>query len=438
MRFKEYIFMALKDLWRRKGRTILTSLGITIGTLLIVTMVGLGSGFNTFINDFVNSSTDSRTIDVMNIEYLSDEEFAEADPVTYRDDYYKKIDKNTLDEIKDTKRAESISAYIDYYPTKILIDSKEFNGFYNFYGFSLDNDIFSQSLIDTVREKEDDDSIEAIKEGKDIENDSEILLSEDLIKELKLKSKDVLNKEITIVLDKINQIQIQEPITKTFKVVGIMDRRVVSGSIMVGTDKDVAYLKGASILQNDYLNNKGYDYLQIVANKIEDVEKLSDKLKEMNYYSQSSLDLATSIDESLGSISIGLAILGIVVLVVAAIGIINTMSMAVLERTKSIGVMKSVGANSKTIKTMFLVQSSFIGLFGGLIGILLGSGINSIIQFFINNYIESQGLTMSISVGMPWYLVLATLLFAMIISLVAGIYPASKAAKLDPIEALRR
>ena len=140
----------------------------------------------------------------------------------------------------------------------------------------------------------------------------------------------------------------------------------------------------------------------------------------------------------MGSISIGLAILGIVVLVVAAIGIINTMSMAVLERTKSIGVMKSVGANSKTIKTMFLVQSSFIGLFGGLIGILLGSGINSIIQFFINNYIESQGLTMSISVGMPWYLVLATLLFAMIISLVAGIYPASKAAKLDPIEALRR
>ena len=73
MKFKEYILMSLRDLWRRKGRTILTSLGITIGTLLIVTMVGLGSGVKQFMNDMVNDQDNARNISVSPYKYMTQE-----------------------------------------------------------------------------------------------------------------------------------------------------------------------------------------------------------------------------------------------------------------------------------------------------------------------------------------------------------------------------
>ena len=143
MKFSEYILMALRDLWRRKGRTILTSLGITIGTLLIITLVGLGTGFNNFIKDFVNSSVDSKTISVLNINYLSDDEFSEVDPMTYMDDYYKKIDEDTVKAIEKTGKIEYIAPYIYYYPSNITIDNKEYSGAYQYVGFRENDNPFS-------------------------------------------------------------------------------------------------------------------------------------------------------------------------------------------------------------------------------------------------------------------------------------------------------
>ena len=109
-----------------------------------------------------------------------------------------------------------------------------------------------------------------------------------------------------------------------------------------------------------------------------------------------------------------------------------------MERTKSIGVMKSVGASSGAIRTMFLIQSSLIGVIGGGFGILFGVGINKIVQSIATSMIAKENLPLTISVGLPVYWLLIIFIFAMVIALVSGITPANKAAKLDPIEALRR
>ncbi len=166
--------------------------------------------------------------------------------------------------------------------------------------------------------------------------------------------------------------------------------------------------------------------------------KLVKKIKDLNYLYSSSADMADAINENIGSINTAFAVLGVIVLVVSAIGIINTMSMAVMERTKSIGVMKSVGASSGAIRTMFLIQSSLIGVIGGGFGILFGVGINKIVQSIATSMIAKENLPLTISVGLPVYWLLIIFIFAMVIALVSGIAPANKAAKLDPIEALRR
>ena len=132
-----------------------------------------------------------------------------------------------------------------------------------------------------------------------------------------------------------------------------------------------------------------------------------------------------------------LSILGVIVLIVAAIGIINTMIMAVHERTKSIGVMKSLGASSFDILSMFLFQSTIIGFIGSIIGSLISFGLFKLISYSVEQILLKQGFSLSLLSNIPWWLIVATIAFSVIISLLAGIYPAVKASKLDPIEALR-
>ena len=184
--------------------------------------------------------------------------------------------------------------------------------------------------------------------------------------------------------------------------------------------------------------NKGYDNIQIAAKDVSDVEPLTETIKELDYYSTSSIEMAKNVEETLGGVNTAFAVLGVIVLVVAAIGIVNTMSMAVLERTRSIGVMKSLGANCNAIRTIFLVQSSLIGSYWRTSWYWIGIGINSIAQMIVNSKIVEESMNTSVSVGLPWYWLLIILGFAVVIALISGIYPANRASKLDPIEALRR
>ena len=136
-------------------------------------------------------------------------------------------------------------------------------------------------------------------------------------------------------------------------------------------------------------------------------------------------------------------------LLVAAINIINTMTMAIYERTREIGVMKVLGCELGNIRTMFLLESSTIGFIGGLIGL----GVSLLASFVLNNLsMFGQGLDLSglmgggyymggggsaaISIIPPW-LMLAALVFATLVGLVAGILPANKAVKISALEAIR-
>jgi putative ABC transport system permease protein len=119
-------------------------------------------------------------------------------------------------------------------------------------------------------------------------------------------------------------------------------------------------------------------------------------------------------------------------LVVGAIGIMNSMYTNVLERTKEIGVMKSVGAKHKDILKVFLIESAIIGFIGGLIGVIFGIGLSKLIE----SYAIEAGFSF-LKIGINYPLIVFSVLFAMIIGMLAGYLPASKAAKLEVVEALR-
>lgn len=441
MKIKEYILMSLRDLWRRKGRTILTSLGITIGTLLIVTMMGIVVGLKGFMSDAVNDGDGARTIQITHYKDYSNVEYDDdtmTDQNKFEEEYFKKLDDDVIEKLKNTGKVETVVGQISYDPNSIIFNNKEYSGNISAFGFNIDANLYPDSQIEKVRHDEKDDSLNPLKAGKFISQENgQVLIGEKLLNKFDLTKDDILDKEIEV--SAINAGSNNgKKLTKKLKVVGIIDEHFDYSNCLLLSATDISELKGYSSLQKDYFENKGYDYMVALTNEISDVQSVSDTIKELDYYSMSSIDQAKSIESTLGAMNKGFLILGIVVLFVASIGIINTMGMAVAERTKSIGVMKAVGASSGAVKLMFLIQSSLIGFIGGIFGILFGTGINNLIQMYAESKISDAKMNMAISIGLPWYWILLILVFSMAVALVSGIYPANRAAKLDPVEALRR
>jgi putative ABC transport system permease protein len=137
-------------------------------------------------------------------------------------------------------------------------------------------------------------------------------------------------------------------------------------------------------------------------------------------------------------LDIVLGLIGSIALAVSSLGIVNTMVMSILERTREIGIMKAIGAGNVDVRRIFLIEASVIGLLGGALGIALGWIVGQLINLGANIYIRSQGGTDGISLfSLPLWLSAGAIAFSILVSLVAGSYPASRAARLDPIHALR-
>ena len=121
-------------------------------------------------------------------------------------------------------------------------------------------------------------------------------------------------------------------------------------------------------------------------------------------------------------------------LIVGGIGIMNTMYTSVLERTREIGIMKSFGATQKNIFSLFLIESGLLGMLGGIIGVSLGFIISKSVEYFSFQYYQNQLIRAEFS---P-YLLIGALLFAFLVGTLSGSLPARQAAKLKPIEAMRK
>jgi putative ABC transport system permease protein len=116
---------------------------------------------------------------------------------------------------------------------------------------------------------------------------------------------------------------------------------------------------------------------------------------------------------------------------------VNTLVMAILERRREIGILKALGASDGDVKMLFFTEAGCMGLLGGVIGVVLGWSIGRAINFGANVYLHRQNLPSANLTSVPIWLVAAAIGISILVSLVAGLYPASRAAKLDPVEALR-
>jgi putative ABC transport system permease protein len=167
------------------------------------------------------------------------------------------------------------------------------------------------------------------------------------------------------------------------------------------------------------------------------VQVVEDAIKKMGFSTFSILDATRSLRQFFAVLDLFLGIFGSLALAVASIGIVNTLVMAILERRREIGIMKAIGASDGDVKKLFFAEAGAMGILGGIVGVALGWTIGQVINFGTNVYLKRQSLPPEHFWAVPWWLVAAAIAFAFIVSLFSGLYPAGRAARLDPVQALR-
>jgi len=167
------------------------------------------------------------------------------------------------------------------------------------------------------------------------------------------------------------------------------------------------------------------------------IQAVEDAIKKMGFNTFSILDASRSIQQFFKVLDVFLGIFGSLALAVAFIGIVNTLVMAILERRREIGIMKAIGASDGDVKKLFFAEAGAMGILGGIVGVALGWAIGQIINLGTNVYLKRQSFPPEHFWSVPWWLVAFAVLFSFLVSLAAGLYPAGRAARLDPVQALR-
>lgn len=167
------------------------------------------------------------------------------------------------------------------------------------------------------------------------------------------------------------------------------------------------------------------------------IQGVEDAIKKMGFTTFSILDASHSLQQVFKVLYAFLGIFGSLALAVASIGIVNTLVMAILERRREIGIMKAIGASDGDVQKLFFAEAGAMGVLGGVVGVILGWAIGQVINFGTNIWLKSQSIPPEHFWAVPLWLVVFAIGFAFVVSLVSGLYPARRAARLDPVQALR-
>ena len=182
---------------------------------------------------------------------------------------------------------------------------------------------------------------------------------------------------------------------------------------------------------------EGWALVVVKVDNERDYDRVSSEIEAMGFRIFSFLEQMDEIRKNFLVFDVIVGAIGLLALFVASLGIVNTMVMSIIERTREIGILKSLGAQEGQIRLLFLVESGAIGLIGSLGGILLGWLVSRLLSIIIQWYLASQELPTMDMFSLPLWVALAAIGFGVGVSIIAGLYPASRGARVDPVRALR-
>ena len=235
------------------------------------------------------------------------------------------------------------------------------------------------------------------------------------------------------------------PHTRSLRIVGIIadDPDTLRGMGRARAFIPLDFAQGLQIMMpsdlrdGDGLGERTYTQISVRVQNSRDVPRVEDAIHRMGLGAFSLLDASRNLQRFFTVLDLFLGIFGSLALAVASLGIINTLVMAILERRREIGILKALGASDSDVKMLFFAEAGAMGIVGGMLGVSMGWMIGKLINAVTNIYLHRQNLPSETFWSVPWWLVLGALAFSLAVSLASGLYPAARAARLDPVKALR-
>jgi putative ABC transport system permease protein len=221
-----------------------------------------------------------------------------------------------------------------------------------------------------------------------------------------------------------------------FKIIGVAEKTLNSREIIMSLEDGKEISRFWTNNPDLYTDTNPPSILLAKVDNSEHLEQVADEIEDLDLGTITSEDVLGFIGTIFGIIQAVLGAFGFIALGVASLGIINTLIMAIYERTREIGVMKAVGASKTTIHTLFTLEGAAIGFIGGIIGVGIGYGIGFIINRISHTTFLRDFELIDISM-FPWWLILGVIALSTVIAVVASLYPAHRASQLNPVDALR-
>jgi putative ABC transport system permease protein len=423
MTIQDQVRTAFSNVGRRKLRSALASLGVVVGTLTIVIMVSLAAGVRQQINQqFASIGLDRLTVSPSGGGRRGG--FGPPGGFPFDNSPRKKL--ITAQDVQGWKTLSGVTKVIPEVnlPGSVGLELK-WNGTnqpVRLGGGNFRPELFSQAMPEPLA-----GTLELPESGG-------IVLSQGAVQAAGVSTNN-LTRVIGQTVEAVLRTSRGETQSFSLRVQGISEDR--SPQIQVSVADRIA-MKNWWFNTTNILEREGYDSVTLRAADVSRANALSVQLRRDGFQVQSLEMFVTVANRIVTAITVMFTLIGSIALLVATIGIANTMVMAIYERTREIGILKAMGASSREIRQMFMLEAGFIGLIGGvfglLIGWLIGLGLNQVIPIYLRyRELPVRGDFFVVSVT----LAAGVILFATFIGLAAGLLPAHRAARLDPLEALR-
>jgi putative ABC transport system permease protein len=434
MAARDLLRLVLNNLRRMKARVAMTAIGVVIGTAAVVVLVSLAAGLQRSATESLGSIGELTKITVYSPQLIRSFGGSPSGP----DAEEMVLNDRTLDKFRDLPGVVAVTPREPLQGSAMLrlnrlTGSANVVGIYpteaGRLGFSLASGTDHlgrwQALVGprVAENFYDPQAQRSVKEPPDLQSQM-----------------------LQLILSRIGEDG--EPIERVarLRVTGVLEESGGEDDYTIYVSlNDVLELNGWLAGQRPNPDRDGYNRALVKVATSEQVLAVEAEIRRQGFYAYSPRSTLQEINTIFLVIQGVFGGIGAIALIVAAFGIANTMTMAIYERTREIGLMKAVGATNRDVMSVFLAEAGSIGLLGGLGGVLLGAGIGKLIDLIAGTYLAAQAVQsganaseLSISlIHTPFWLPAFALVFSALVGVASGIYPAMRAAALSPVAALK-
>lgn len=397
MKLGDFIYITLQNFVNRKLRVFFTVLGVAVAIAVVLSLVSFGYGLEKNLLSKITTEQSLSSLDI----YPSDSDVI-------------KIDDATISKILGLDNVDSVSP------------EASFSGQVSY------NKITSEAAINVIG------SDFFMLDGRKplagtfftSTGAKQVVVSSVVPELFNMTNEEILGKHMSYTVfypknEKDSELS-QLPFGEDFEVVGVTEGRGSSGELFFNKKDFPADIPVF-----------GYQFAKIKVKDTDQITEVKNNLTSMGFFVSAISDIVDQANKIFRVVRITLGVFGTFALAVAAIGLVNTMTISLLERTNEIGIMRAIGASPREIRWIFLSESTIIGLLGGVSGILIGIIGSEILNWGFSILAHSLGGSAVRLFSYPVWFIFSITIISTCVGLLGGIWPASRAAKMHPLQALR-